>query len=232
MVVPAGDVPVEVAEAAGWLARLVDRTCQTTNAGKRMQTDTRTARRARIQYHSMGTVISRRRARLPGTRPPNISELEEKQHAVLTANSRFVGNPYYRITEGVPVIQGQSAVTKLLAPVVRAGASLAEQSMNNREIQAAWKYHDGSKHSYWSIRNHPHFLDWANRPLPFKIYPKIEPLPLPRDVPQTGVAVLSAISGPVPSSLADSVPNLQDLARLLYFSAGITKQRAYPGGDI
>lgn len=104
--------------------------------------------------------------------------------------------------------------------------------MNNREIQAAWKYHVGSKHSYWSIRNHPHFLDWANRPLPFKIYPKIEPLPLPRDVPQTGVAVLSAISEPVPSSRADSVPVVQDLARLLYFSAGITKQRAYPGGEI
>jgi len=104
--------------------------------------------------------------------------------------------------------------------------------MSNREIQAAWRYHNGSKHSYWSIRDHPHFLDWANRPLPFKIYPKIEPLPLPRDVPQTGVAVLSAISEPVPSSLADSVPSVQDLARLLYFSAGITKQRAYPGGEI
>jgi SagB-type dehydrogenase family enzyme len=104
--------------------------------------------------------------------------------------------------------------------------------MNNREIQAARKYHDGSKHSYWSIRNHPHFLDWANRPLPFKIYPKIEPLPLPRDVPQTGVAVLSAISEILPSSRADSVPGVEDLARLLYFSAGITKQRAYPGGEI
>ena len=104
--------------------------------------------------------------------------------------------------------------------------------MSNREIQAAWKYHDGTKHSYWSIRNHPHFLDWANRPLPFKIYPKIEPLPLPRDVPQTGVAVLSAVSEPVHSSRADSVPVVQDLARLLYFSAGITKQRAYPGGEI
>ncbi|MBZ5616945.1 MAG: SagB family peptide dehydrogenase [Acidobacteriia bacterium] len=104
--------------------------------------------------------------------------------------------------------------------------------MNNREIQAAWRYHDGTKHSYWSIRNHPHFLDWANRPLPFKIYPKIEPLPLPRDVPQTGVAALSAISAPVPSSRADSVLGVQDLARLLYFSAGITKQRAYPGGEI
>ena len=104
--------------------------------------------------------------------------------------------------------------------------------MNNRDTQATWKYHDGTKHSYWSIRNNPHFLDWANRPQPFKIYPKIEPLPLPRDVPQTGVAALSAISEPVPSSRADSVPDLQDLARILYFSAGITKQRAHPGGEI
>ncbi|MBS1849346.1 MAG: SagB/ThcOx family dehydrogenase [Acidobacteria bacterium] len=104
--------------------------------------------------------------------------------------------------------------------------------MNNREIQAAWKYHDGTKHSYWSIRNHPHFLDWANRPLPFKIYPKIEPLPLLRDVPQTGVAALSAISERAPASQSDSIPGVQDLARLLFFSAGITKQRAYPGGEI
>jgi SagB-type dehydrogenase family enzyme len=104
--------------------------------------------------------------------------------------------------------------------------------MNNRDIQAAWKYHDGTKHSHWSIRNNPHLLDWASRPQPFKIYPKIEPFPLPRDVPQTGVAALSALSEPVPSSRADSVPDLHDLARILYFSAGITKQRAHPGGEI
>jgi SagB-type dehydrogenase family enzyme len=104
--------------------------------------------------------------------------------------------------------------------------------MNNRDLQATWKYHDGTKHSAWSIRNNPHFLDWANRPQPFKIYPKIEPLPLPRDVLQTGVTGLSAISEPAPSSKADSVPDLQDLARILYFSAGITKERAHPGGDI
>src|ERR1700675_1040322 len=104
--------------------------------------------------------------------------------------------------------------------------------MNNRDMQATWKYHDGTKHSYWSIRNNPHFLDWANRPQPFKIYPKIEPLPLPRDVPHTGVAALSAISEPVPSSRADSLPDLRDLARILSFSAGITKQRGSPGGEI
>jgi hypothetical protein len=104
--------------------------------------------------------------------------------------------------------------------------------MNNCEIQAAWEYHNGTKHSYSSIRNHPYSLDWANRPLPFKIYPKIEPLALPRDVPQTGVAALSAISEPEPASRADSVPGIRDLARLLSFSAGITKQRKYPGGEI
>lgn len=104
--------------------------------------------------------------------------------------------------------------------------------MNNRDIRTAWKYHDGTKHSNWSIRTDPHLLDWANRPLPFKIYPRIEPLPLSRDVPQTGVAALSAISEPVPWSRADSDPDLQDLTRILYFSAGITKQRAYPGGEI
>ena len=104
--------------------------------------------------------------------------------------------------------------------------------MNNRDIRATWKYHDGTKHSHWSIHNNPHFLDWANRPQPFKIYPKIEPLLLPRDVPPTGVAVLSAIREPVPWSRADSVPELQDLARILCFSAGITKQRAHPGGEI
>src|SRR5271169_1842160 len=104
--------------------------------------------------------------------------------------------------------------------------------MNNHDMQAAWRYHDGTKNSYWSIRNNPHFLDWANRPRLFKVYPKVATFPLPRDVPQTGVAALSAISDAVPSSRADAFPDLQDLARILHFSAGITKQRASPDGEI
>ncbi len=104
--------------------------------------------------------------------------------------------------------------------------------MKNRDIEAAWKYHDGTKHSYWSVRSSTHFLDWANRPLPFKIYPRIEAIALPRDVPQTGVAALAAISERVPLPGADALPDLRDLARILFFSAGITKQRKYPGGEI
>lgn len=99
-------------------------------------------------------------------------------------------------------------------------------------MQATWQYHNGTRHSPWSIRNNPHFLDWANRPQPFKIYPKLEPIQLPGDLPQTGVVALFAISQQVRPSRTDAIPNFEDLARILYFSAGITKERAFPGGEI
>jgi len=104
--------------------------------------------------------------------------------------------------------------------------------MNNRDIQVAWKYHDGTKHSYFSVHSNRHGLDWANRPLPFKVYPTVERIALARDVPQTGVAALAAVSAEVRAVSGDAVPELQDLTRLLFFSAGITKQRKYPGGEI
>jgi SagB-type dehydrogenase family enzyme len=104
--------------------------------------------------------------------------------------------------------------------------------MKNLDVAAAWKYHDGTKHSEWSVRGNRHGLDWANQPLPFKIYPAIERITLPRDVPQTGVAALAAISADAHTVAGDAVPDLQDLARVLFFSAGITKQRKYPGGEI
>jgi SagB-type dehydrogenase family enzyme len=103
--------------------------------------------------------------------------------------------------------------------------------MNNHDSDAAWTYHDATKHSFASIRTHPHSLDWANQPLAFKIYPTLEILPLPRDVPQTGVAALSAIAHRVTAG-PEALPNLETISQLLYLSAGITKARKYPGGEI
>jgi SagB-type dehydrogenase family enzyme len=102
----------------------------------------------------------------------------------------------------------------------------------NGDIQAAWKYHEGTKHSYWSVRSSTHFLDWANQPLPFKIYPTIEALVLPRNIPQTGRAALAAISADARAEHGDLVPKLQGLAHLLFFSAGITRHRKFHGGEI
>ena len=101
----------------------------------------------------------------------------------------------------------------------------------NSDLEAAWKYHNTTKHSYASVHSNLHFLDWANQPLPFKAYTTLEPLPLPREVRQTGVAALSAIAENIHSE-ADAVPDLEALAQLLYLTAGITRHRKHPGGDI
>ncbi len=104
--------------------------------------------------------------------------------------------------------------------------------MTNRDLEATWRYHNATKHSYWSVRTNPHHLDWANQPLPFKIYPTLKPLPLPREMPQTGKAALSVISQATVFPEGEVVPNLQSLAQILYFSAGVTKRKTYPGGEL
>src|SRR5260221_13638430 len=104
--------------------------------------------------------------------------------------------------------------------------------MKNHDVETALKYHEGTKHSYRSVHSNRHVLDWGNQPLPFKVYPEIEQIALPRDVPQTGVAALAAISANVRALSGEAMPDLQDLARILFFSAGITKKRKYTGGAI
>jgi len=102
---------------------------------------------------------------------------------------------------------------------------------NNSNTEAAWNYHEATKHSYISVRTNPHSLDFPNQPLPFKIYPALEPSRLPGEVRQTGVAALSAIASRVPAH-ANATPDLEAVAQLLYLSAGITRQRKYSGGEI
>lgn len=104
--------------------------------------------------------------------------------------------------------------------------------MSNRNVESASSYHNSTKHSLRSIRADTHSLDWANKPLLFKLYPTLEPLVLPRDFSQTGSAALSAIAQTETQTERDFVPDLSRLGALLYFSAGITKRRTYPGGEI
>ena len=66
----------------------------------------------------------------------------------------------------------------------------------NNNLDAALQYHSGTKHSQVSVRMNPHFLDWDNKPLLFKIYPTLEVIRLPRDFRETGRAALDAIADP------------------------------------
>ena len=103
---------------------------------------------------------------------------------------------------------------------------------SNSEVDAAWAYHNGTKHSFWSIRRNAHHLDQSIKPLGFKIYTDLPPLELPREVPPLEMPALASIaaSGEGPPGLAG--PDLKALVQVLYYSAGITKHKKYPGGEI
>jgi len=101
----------------------------------------------------------------------------------------------------------------------------------NDRIDAARQYHSGTKHSYLSLRTHPHFLDWENKPLPFKIYPTLEVTRLPRDLRDTGGSALSAIAAGGIGLKGETISDLETLAQVLFFSAGVTRSRKHPEGE-
>ena len=103
--------------------------------------------------------------------------------------------------------------------------------MKNRDNSIAWNYHDATKHSYWSVRSSGHGLDWDNRPFPFKVYPDLEPIPLPQSTEPLSHEALSAISSVIAPTAGQPLPDLSALARILYLSAGITRRRTHSGGE-
>lgn len=102
--------------------------------------------------------------------------------------------------------------------------------MANTDVQAAWTYHDGTKHSYTSVRRGPGGLDWANQPLPYKIYTTLPPLPLPRDGPRPTMPALAALVGG-PAAAGHRRPDLAMLAGICWLAAGITRRLRVPGGQ-
>jgi SagB-type dehydrogenase family enzyme len=101
----------------------------------------------------------------------------------------------------------------------------------NRDTAAALSYHERTKHSVESVRRDRHVLDWAIQPRPFKVYVDLEAAPLPRDFDVDARPALEAIAGAATAHPA-AAPDLISLARLLHFSAGVTRRRTYPGGEV
>jgi SagB-type dehydrogenase family enzyme len=104
--------------------------------------------------------------------------------------------------------------------------------MKNRDLQSAWAYHNDTKHSYQSVRTSGHYLDWENQPIPFKIYSSLEPIPLSQKLSSSGMPGLLAVSAAAPPAANQATPTSQLLAEIFFLSAGITKRRRHPGGEI
>lgn len=100
--------------------------------------------------------------------------------------------------------------------------------MNNQDIQAAWDYHDGTSHPGGRLMDPHHRYGPDMQPLLFKIYKGLPPIPLPMDSAPLGVSALEAIADRVPAAEGEPSLNLPGAARLLFYSAGITKTIQYP----
>lgn len=111
--------------------------------------------------------------------------------------------------------------------------------MGNRDIEAARTYHAATKHSYTSVRTGAYYLDWDNRPLPYKLYPEIAGLALPRDLSLAQVSALEAISGNdskrtgvLPDAgAAGAALTLEGLTRILFCADGLTRRKRVGGED-
>lgn len=88
-------------------------------------------------------------------------------------------------------------------------------------------YHDRTAHSPASVRSSGHTLEWDIKPFPFKVYTELPAIALPREIDPLAIDTLAAI---VSSAPAAATLDLGQLAAALYYAAGVTKKKTYPGG--
>jgi SagB-type dehydrogenase family enzyme len=93
----------------------------------------------------------------------------------------------------------------------------------NNETKYAKEYHEETKHSEVSIQQSRHYLDWNNKPLPFKVYSNLPLISLPTDFSQPTHGALISIGKTQPTKGKSVVFDIKNLAELLFFSAGITR---------
>lgn len=100
----------------------------------------------------------------------------------------------------------------------------------NDDTTLALHYHEATKHSPESVRGDMHFLDWPNQPRPFKIYQGLSSLPLPEIEDRSEPAALDVLGRS--DTQGGASLDLDGLARLLFYTAGITRRRRHANGEI
>ena len=99
--------------------------------------------------------------------------------------------------------------------------------MQNDNTETALTYHQETQHSYDSVYRTFHYLDWDNQPQPFKCYTDLDTLPLPSALPVSSMSAFQALAQEV--APGPGLPTLHDLAYVLFYAAGVTKRRLFPG---
>jgi len=102
--------------------------------------------------------------------------------------------------------------------------------LGNDYIEASRVFHEITKHSYTSVRSSPHFLDWDNKPIPYKIYPGAASVALPRDLNLSATPTLSALSSHVPAEFSAPM-DMAGLTRVLFCADGLTRRKRVGAED-
>jgi len=116
----------------------------------------------------------------------------------------------------------------------------------NDNIEDSLYYHERTKHSQASVLNSHHYLDWHNRPNPFKVYVNLSSIALPIIFPKPSMNAISAIRGDVcdeeksldihlHNKQVDSTNNYQpmrlaDVSSILFFTCGVTRHLKFDSG--
>ena len=91
----------------------------------------------------------------------------------------------------------------------------------------ARRFHDETTHTPYSVRTSGHTLEWDIKPFPFKVYTELPAISLSREIDvlaRPALSVLETASAPATHLTLDG------LTALLYYSAGVTRRKTYPGG--
>ena len=91
----------------------------------------------------------------------------------------------------------------------------------NNDILYSINYHEMTKHSEFSVMNSNYYLDWNNRPKPFKVYKDLASFPLPVDFPHPTLNAISAVSNL--SSNNESLNNKTQFTSPLSSSKDVSK---------
>ena len=102
-----------------------------------------------------------------------------------------------------------------------------KECLENYDTEAAWYYHNGTKHPNGIMLRRPHYYDPAHRPVPYKIYKDLHTIVLPKLKSLTNFPAIKAISTNIKQD-GKQVPDVSTLASILYFSDGITKTIKFP----
>jgi len=95
----------------------------------------------------------------------------------------------------------------------------------NQNIKIAKEFHELTKHSPISIYLNRHYMDWENKPFPFKIYLNKQKVNLPSTFPYPIEDSVVCLQKRMDWNLSKQKQiDIQILSQILFFSAGITRK--------